>query len=819
MIQNDSNTTTNLSPARFCASLLYLRRNAYAPYFPNPVYLVAVVDNMQQGRLALIAESMGAIHKLDLTSDVTHLIVGNVDTAKYKYVAKQRTDVKVLPPQWIEAMRALWIKDEKMDVEEEEARHRLPTFHGLRICLTGVEDLKERQTISELATSNGSQYEGNLTKNVTHLIAIRTCGPKYDRARQWGIKSVSRKWFDECIERGMVLEETLYDPMLPVEKQGEGAWIRSLSKLETSVRRERSVEKPSQDSRMGKRKLRRTASTKLGSQNANMWGQISGAENLGANTKGTEWQQVEPLADKTLNRLPLEQTTGNSPPKARTSCNSEEPISRSDIVEKVQVRARPQGLFQYKDVCVFGFDEQKTEILRHHLTAKGATVHVLPHSLTDISSSLPEHGFLMIPHNSDANLHDRIRHTLSSLTLVSEWWLESCLEGRLIVDPEKDLLSKPLPVKLVEGFQDLSICSTLFTGMGLKHLARAIDLMGASFCETLTARASILVCKTRPSPGNEKFAFAVRQAIPVVSVQWFLDSVMNGKKQPLDPYRLDKDTPHETTAPIGESCNKTEKTAFPRVAGSRNGPQIQGENCEDKSQPNGAIEVHEQNAVDSNTTMTGVYPTKLLHQGDEETMQSDGGDSNVSNVVQLQKKADGYSKEFEGADEQTSNQSFRMRSSALAESNGDKLGPAITELLAQKQSSRPSSAAEGSFKDRRKRTLGRACSGPLTTSSEALSKSYSFGGNDEEVTQEMDVLDAAPPRMAPIVPSQALTYEDPDTQKQRDEMIRRLGGKIQESASNRVQPVGSVKDFVLEEEGVGKRVRKRAKMALTKDEG
>lgn len=93
-----------------------------------------------QGNLASIAESMGATHKLDLTSDVTHLIVGNVDTAKYKYVAKQRTDVRVLPTQWIEAMRALWMGGEDMDVEKEEIKHRLPAFYGLRICLTGIED-------------------------------------------------------------------------------------------------------------------------------------------------------------------------------------------------------------------------------------------------------------------------------------------------------------------------------------------------------------------------------------------------------------------------------------------------------------------------------------------------------------------------------------------------------------------------------------------------------------------------------------------------------------------------------------------------------
>ena len=83
---------------------------------------------------------MGAAHKLDLTSDVTHLIVGDTDTPKYKYVARERPDVKVLMPGWVEAVRDVWMQGGETDVEALEDEYRLPTFAGLRICLTGFED-------------------------------------------------------------------------------------------------------------------------------------------------------------------------------------------------------------------------------------------------------------------------------------------------------------------------------------------------------------------------------------------------------------------------------------------------------------------------------------------------------------------------------------------------------------------------------------------------------------------------------------------------------------------------------------------------------
>ena len=83
---------------------------------------------------------MGAVHKLDLTSDVTHLIVGDTDTPKYKYVAKERPDVKCLLPEWVEVVRQSWLEGGETEVETLENQYRVPTFFGLRVCVTGFED-------------------------------------------------------------------------------------------------------------------------------------------------------------------------------------------------------------------------------------------------------------------------------------------------------------------------------------------------------------------------------------------------------------------------------------------------------------------------------------------------------------------------------------------------------------------------------------------------------------------------------------------------------------------------------------------------------
>lgn len=127
-----------------------------------------------------------------------------------------------------------------------------------------------RNYLQETAIANGAEFRKDLTKNVTHLIAREPSGQKYKFATQWKIKVVSLKWFEDSLERGMILDESLYDPLLPTEKQGVGAWNRSVPPAPAKR------EQPENSSNPRARKLRRVASSKLGDQNEGIWGDIVG---------------------------------------------------------------------------------------------------------------------------------------------------------------------------------------------------------------------------------------------------------------------------------------------------------------------------------------------------------------------------------------------------------------------------------------------------------------------------------------------------------------------------------------------------------------
>lgn len=156
--------------------------------------------------------------------------------------------------------------------------------------------LASRQYFRSTAISNGAEFTKDLTKNVTHLIARSPEGQKYKFATTWNIKVVTAKWFNDSIERGMVLEETLYHPLLSEEQQGVGAWNRTLPAPKGKPQSNDDSTNPRP------RKLRRIASAKLGDQNEGIWGDIV----------GTGFDNSEPKGPKNDGQNP-----GNPlPPKA-----------------------------------------------------------------------------------------------------------------------------------------------------------------------------------------------------------------------------------------------------------------------------------------------------------------------------------------------------------------------------------------------------------------------------------------------------------------------------------------------------------------------
>ncbi|KAL2048321.1 hypothetical protein N7G274_000232 [Stereocaulon virgatum] len=484
----------------------------------------------QRSNLASTAQQMGAVHKLDLTSDVTHLVVGDTDTPKYKFVAKERPDVKCVQASWVEAVCASWMEGGETDVEALEIEHKLPTFIGLRLCVTGFEDLIYRKQLEDLITDNGGGYRGNLTKDITHLIAKEPSGAKYNYAGQWNIKIVAVEWLEQSLERGMVLDESLYSLALPASERGKNAWMRRT--MSTN-----SLGKRSRDEELGmriSRKLRRTASARLSSQNVGLWTDIVGLESKSEEKSMSEWD--EEGKGSTYHELKSRfKGKERTPHGALESGTTEGDLRTIPGLITANLSDR-EGIFQGKTFLLQGFDQRQTSILQEHLHSHGADIVTnfaqLPSLYGNASSNTLYH---LVPH--DMHDHDVPTLPLTSPTpmTVTELWVERCLYKKRYEEPNVSVTNTPFRKFPIAGSGKLSVSSTSFQGIDLLHMSKAVKLIGATYEEFFTPTVSVLVCNAVVA-GHEKLLCAQSWGIPAVRATWLWDSIRKGELLPFTAY-------------------------------------------------------------------------------------------------------------------------------------------------------------------------------------------------------------------------------------------------------------------------------------------
>lgn len=464
------------------------------------------------------------MHKLDLTSDVTHLIVGSIATPKYQYVARERPDIKVLLPSWLEEARDLWMEGADVDIAALEHKHRCPSFFGLHICLTGFDDLEQRTYISSAVTEQGATYHGDLTKTVTHLIAATPQGQKYTHAKKWEITVVSLKWFQDSFRRGMALDESFYDLSVPLEEQGKGAFKRQ----RTSLGKHGRENAPPKAGNPGltRKRLRRTASTRLESQSQDLWQDMSAEPVKMDDANNDSWRD-----DRSHSSMDTLATT------SRADLETDSTAAKAVSKEVVQAKEKVDALFSGHHILIHGFERQRTSRLEQVVHENGGTITHTTAQLEDASKQpLFQERCVLIPHDATSTATDLPRVPAGTI-LATEWWIERCLYHRRVLDPTTDALSGPLGHSNVSGFTNLLISTTGFSGVDLRQVAEAVKLMGATYQEKVLPTSSVIVCGSAEIK-KEKAFYASKHQIPVVSADWLWGCLKNKQNVALDKYRI-----------------------------------------------------------------------------------------------------------------------------------------------------------------------------------------------------------------------------------------------------------------------------------------
>lgn len=769
---------------------------------------------------------MGATIKLDLTSDVTHLIVGSTDSAKYRYVAKSREDVKVLSPAWLEALRQVWMGGEdNVNVAALEKEYRLPTLFGLKICLTGFDNPEQRRYMQETVDSNGAEYHGDLTKSVTHLIAATPSGKKYDHALNWDMKIVSLEWLEQSIERGMILDESLFHPTMPMEARGQGAWDRR-SATPLHAKRARDADQ-SQALNPFRRKLRRSASTKFGSQSDALWAGITAANLERQQDDGDDWTEHSMAQlEGSAAHDPASLAGGALTPEDSTAFSNptQEPASPSHVPAN---RPSVNGLFEGRVVCPHGFESDKTEILRKHLASHGARV-LFASDLNNASCDDIQRGFLIVPHDAEVDYTLIPERAASLISIVSNWWVERCLHGKRLVDPTDDVLSRPFGKLSICGFSGLTVNSTGFVGIELLHVTKVVALLGATYDEHLSAKTSVIVCNSSGT-NSQKLRFVAEKQIPAVTSAWLSNCIRNCRLESYDDYRFTTTAPPQIRNAKSKPRASIDAPPGAGVEDSSTKPrQNKPQPAKMVSKPPGARRPRTlELAPSADATPADLSDKSTFDQDDSTIPNLDGhaflplqntsansprrpstSSASLKSVSRARSSSAESLIRAPAPGPRASKQHPRKPSpdSVPASDSLDKSEapvpplPQVTpkelptadkdysDILAQLRANRkpaPTSVDAPDGQRRKRRQLGRA------TSTRSTQSAASSGNANVEISLDDDEGESA--LVEEYEPSQQLGWEEPGAAKAREAMIRKLGGTIKEK-SVAVQGIGVVMD-------------------------
>ncbi|KAH6603695.1 brct domain-containing [Trichoderma cornu-damae] len=483
----------------------------------------------QRTDIAHKVAELGGVHKYDLTPDVTHLLVGGYDTPKYRHVARERVDIKAMDAGWINAVNELWKNDDEFDLVALEKSYQLksletsgaePSSQGetlpaargsLLICLTGFDE--ERDEIAEVIMQNGGRYTGDLTRKCSHLIAKKPEGKKYTAAKSWGLHTVTLDWLRQSVERGMILEEAKFDPLLPPEEQGVGAWVkRDLKRSSLGKRARSAILNGGPDE--GVRKLRKTASMKLSSQRKDLWGDILGR------SASREYSFAHE----------------NPPGAPAAAAAAPTPASEVPTQPGYSLAQEDQGVFASCVFVIHGFSLQRASILEQTIATLGGSVAASLQSSAILSEPTdPEHyRFLIVPQTSRLDTHPKLPN--EHIHVITEFYVENCLHHKRFFSPNEQVLGRPFPMFPIPGFSSMTVCSAAFTGIELNQVARSVAQLGGNYEESFRRSTNVLVCKSLMSTRREKLKCALDWGVPVVSADWLWECISSGNLVPIEDF-------------------------------------------------------------------------------------------------------------------------------------------------------------------------------------------------------------------------------------------------------------------------------------------
>ena len=157
----------------------------------------------------------------------------------------------------------------------------------------------------------------------------------------------------------MVLDEALYNPTLAVEERGKGAWDR---RRPASSKRPRDAEQVEAINPF-RRKLRRSASTKMGTQSDALWAGITAANTDRPQDYVDEWTEDQISKQAAAREVTPTTHAGNAAaPEDDAPANADPAYTHSQPRALSPDDDYGEGLFQGRVMFLHAFDEDRVRM-------------------------------------------------------------------------------------------------------------------------------------------------------------------------------------------------------------------------------------------------------------------------------------------------------------------------------------------------------------------------------------------------------------------------------------------------------------------------
>jgi DNA replication regulator DPB11 len=181
----------------------------------------------------------------------------------------------------------------------------------------------------------------------------------------------------------------------------------------------------------------------------------------------------------------------------------------------------------------------KISILRHHILTNDGEI---PASLAMEEGGDPsriQRRFLVIPYTHPYSEIPSTEGITPPPEVVTDLWAERCLQAKRFYEPDEHVLSRPIQVVPIPGFQKLVINSTGLANIDLLHVSKVVNLLGGMYDQTLKIGISVLVCNPEKA-GEDKLRHAFEWRIPTVSIDWLWACIRSGRMQPFRSFLLEQ---------------------------------------------------------------------------------------------------------------------------------------------------------------------------------------------------------------------------------------------------------------------------------------